>query len=75
MSNDLEEEEEGLTSVSPSRDDVGVALSTQKRPTTPSTQKAQTVTQRREINGAESKSKIPIEEEVDLRVEKVGLKS
>src|SRR3989441_4188537 len=46
-----------------------------KRPTTPSTQKAQTVTQRRVIHGAGSKSKIPIEEEVDLRGEKVSLKS
>src|SRR2546425_81618 len=46
-----------------------------KRPTTPSTQRAQTVTQRRVIHGAGSKSKIPIEEEVDLRGEKVSLKS
>src|SRR3989442_10566458 len=46
-----------------------------KRPTTPATQKAQTVTQRREIHGAGSKSKIPIEEEEDLRGEKASLKS
>src|SRR2546425_11773824 len=38
-------------------------------------QKAQTVTQRRDIHGAGSKSKIPTEEEVDLRREKVSLKS
>ena len=46
-----------------------------KRPTTSATQKVQTVTQRRVIHGAGSKSKIPIEEEVDLRGEKVSLKS
>src|SRR2546425_12196340 len=37
--------------------------------------KLKTVTQRRVIHGAGSKSKIPIEEEVDLRGEKVSLKS
>ena len=41
----------------------------------PSTQKAQSVTQRRDIHGAGSKSKIPIEEVVDLRGERVSLKS
>ena len=65
---------EGLTSVSPSRDDVGDARH-RNRPTMPATQKAQTMTQRRDIHGAGSKFKIPIEEELDLRGEKMSLKS
>src|SRR2546425_9139002 len=37
--------------------------------------RSQTVIQMREIHGAGSKSKIPTEEEVDLRGEKMSLKS
>ena len=65
---------EGLTSVSPSRDNVGDALSTQKETNYASHAESPTVIQRRVLI-AGSKSKIPIEEEEDLRGEKVSLKS
>ena len=52
MYNQKERKKEGLTSVSPSRDDVGDALSTQKETNYASHAKAQSVTQRRDIHGA-----------------------
>src|SRR5437867_8292213 len=57
---------EGSTSVSPSRDNVGDALSTQKETNYASHAESPNRGPERVIHGAGSKSKIPIEEEVGI---------
>ena len=62
-----EEEEEGLTSVSPSRDDVGDALSTQKEANYASHAESPNRDPEESHTRYRVKIQIPMEEVVDLR--------
>src|SRR2546425_10003271 len=70
-----ERKKEGLTSVLPSRDDVGDALSTQKETNYAIHAESPNRDPEERHTRCRVKIQIPIEEEVDLRGEKVSLKS